>query len=110
MLREYSLIRFNQFMLLDCAADYTVKQAGGTRRIDSINFRGGDSKWNMGSDGLEVGVLIVVWAPGGRTWHYVLLYLSCISVNRCPLLQNGYQREEVVEMCCRTHLERVTFP
>lgn len=95
------MIRLNQFVLLDCAADYTVKQAAGTGRLGSINFRGGDSKWNIEYVGFEVGVLIFVWAPGVRTWHYVLLYPSCTSLNRRPILQDSHQRREAVEMCCR---------
>lgn len=38
---------FNQFMLLDFAADYTVKHAGLIRRLDSISFMDSNSKWNV---------------------------------------------------------------
>ena len=47
MFREYYLMGFNQFMLLDFAADYTVKHAGQIRRLDSISFMDSNSKWNM---------------------------------------------------------------
>lgn len=37
-------------------------------------------------------------ALGGRSWHSVLLYPSCVSLNRCMVLGESQQREEAVEM------------
>ena len=67
---------FNQFMLLDSAADYTDQHTGRTGRLGSINFR--ERRFRMEYDGFEADVLIFefVWVPGGRPWHCVLLYPS----------------------------------
>lgn len=56
-------------MLLDSAADYTIKYTGQTGRLDSINFR--ERRFQMEYDSFEVGILIFefVWASGGRSWH-----------------------------------------
>lgn len=75
MFREYSLIGFKQFMLLDCAADYTVKQAGGTEGLGSIKFREGDSKWNMMAS-KSVSSFLYGLQVGGLGTMYCILHTS----------------------------------
>lgn len=90
---------FNQFMLLDSAADYTVKRTRQTGGLGSIRFR--ELRLKMEYDGFEIVVLVLefVWAPGGRSWHFALSYPSCVSLSRHFVREESLQREEVVEMC-----------
>lgn len=87
-------------MLLDSAAEHTVKHIGQTGGLGSIHFR----EWwlKMEYDGFHVGVLIFefVWATGGRALHFVLLHPSRISLSKNFVGEESQEREEVAEMCC----------
>lgn len=71
---------FNQFMLLDSAADYAVKHTEQSEGLGSINFRVWQLTWNMMALKLVFSFLNLCRPQMEGLWHYV--YLSCISLSR----------------------------